>query len=101
MDLTFDFSVGIPSDTVRVVIRASDRSGQLMVASLAGKRRQLSDAQLLRVFVTHPLVTLKVVAAIHWQALRLWNKGLRLFPHPRPPDAGFSVSHPNAHGDTQ
>jgi DUF1365 family protein len=48
---------------------------------------------LLRVFITHPLLTLKVVAAIHWQALRLWIKRVPLHPHPGP--AADPLSLPN------
>jgi DUF1365 family protein len=36
----------------------------------------------LRSFFALPLVTLKIVAAIHWEALRLWLKGARLAPRP-------------------
>jgi hypothetical protein len=45
-------------------------------------RRALTATVLLRSFCSLPLVTLKIVAAIHWQALRLWLKGARLVPRP-------------------
>jgi hypothetical protein len=57
----------------------------VIVASLAGKRRLLTDAALARVFFTHPLLTLKVVAGIHWDALKLWLKGVKLQPRPPAP----------------
>ncbi len=44
-------------------------------ASFAAERRPLSDAGLVRLLATYPLVTAKVVGAIHWEALRLWVKG--------------------------
>jgi hypothetical protein len=40
----------------------------------------LTAAALLRSFFSLPLVTFKIVAAIHWEALRLWLKGIRLVP---------------------
>jgi DUF1365 family protein len=40
----------------------------------------LTTAALLRSFLSLPLVTFKIVAAIHWEALRLWLKGTRLVP---------------------
>ena len=46
----------------------------------------LTDAALLRAFAGVPFLTLKVMGAIHWQALRLWWKGLRLKERPAPPD---------------
>jgi DUF1365 family protein len=44
---------------------------------VSGRRRALTTAALLRSFFALPLVTLKIVAAIHWEALRLWLKGAR------------------------
>jgi hypothetical protein len=52
--------------------------GPLLAATFIGTRRDLTDAALLRAFVALPLVTVKIVAAIHWEALRLWLKGARL-----------------------
>jgi len=47
-----------------------------------GRRRPLTTSLLLRAFAALPLVTLKIVAAIHCQALRLWLKDTRLAPRP-------------------
>jgi DUF1365 family protein len=47
-----------------------------------GRRRALTKSALLRSFFALPLVILKIVAAIHWEALRLWLKGARLVPRP-------------------
>ena len=43
-----------------------------------------TQGALLSAFVRYPLLTLKVIAGIHWEALRLWGKGLRLVDRPRP-----------------
>jgi len=61
------------------------RSGALS-ATFKGRRRALTTAALLRAFFALPLATLKIVAAIHWEAVRLRLKGTRLVP--RPNDAG-------------
>jgi DUF1365 family protein len=45
----------------------------------------------LRQFLTLPLITIKVVAAIHWEALRLWLKGIRLVPRPAPPANAVTI----------
>ena len=63
----------------------------MLVAALSGSRIALTDGALLRVLLTHPLLTLKVVGAIHWHALRMLLKGLRLRPRPRPPAAPVTV----------
>ena len=65
---------------VKLRILETDRDGPLLAATFNGRRRALTTAQLLRSFFALPLVTLKIVAAIHWEALRLWLKGARLVP---------------------
>jgi DUF1365 family protein len=93
MDLTYDFTVVEPGETVRVVVRGSDHDGPMIVASLTGARVPLTDARLLGVFFSHPLMTLKVIAAIHWEAVRLWMRGLRLYPRPSPPSEPVTAAH--------
>lgn len=83
MDLTYDFRIAPPSDKVSLVVSAGNREGPVLVASLAGERRALSDRTIALALLTHPLLTLKVVGAIHWQAVKIWWKGIQL--HPRPP----------------
>jgi len=90
MDMSYEFRVLPPDERVVVSILGSDSSGPLIVASLAGSQRPLNDAALLRVFLTHPLLTLKVVAGIHWEALWLWLKGVRLVPR-RPSTVSFTI----------
>lgn len=90
LDLHYRFRVRPPGDSLRVGIQACDAQGPLLVASLDARRRPLTDAALLRAFFSHPLLTLKVVGAIHWQALKLWCKGLRI--HPLPPAPAVPVS---------
>lgn len=85
MDMRYDFSVIEPGATVRVIVRGSDSSGDLIVASLLGQRAPLTDMALLKLLFTHPLMTLKVTLGIHWEALRLWLKGVRLQPKPAAP----------------
>jgi DUF1365 family protein len=62
-------------------------------------RRSLTAVALLRAFLAPPLVTLKNVAAIHWEALRLWLKGARLVPRPNAAAAnantGLAISEPH------
>ena len=79
-----------PGDTV-LIVRGSDAHGRLITAVLSGKRTELSDAALLRLLATHPLLTLKVTAAIHWHALRLLAKRISWRPHPAAPEPPFSL----------
>src|SRR3984957_20308075 len=83
MDMDYTFRVAVPDQRVMVAIRAADNDGLLLAAALTGERSALTDAALLRALATHPLLTLKVLGAIHWHALRLLLKGLK--PRPLPP----------------
>jgi uncharacterized protein len=87
MDMTYQFRVAAPAERIAVAISAAKTEGVQMFAALAGRRRDVSDAALLRLLASHPLLTLKVVGAIHWHALRLLLKGIKLRRHPAPPYA--------------
>jgi len=91
MDMSYTFRVAVPDQRVMVAIRAADKDGLLLAAALTGERIALTDAALLRALLTHPLLTLKVVGAIHWHALRLLLKGLKLRPRPSPPATPVTV----------
>ena len=49
--------------------------------AFAGERRPLTDGTLLKMLFAYPLMTLKVVVAIHYEAVRLMLKGVRRHPH--------------------
>jgi DUF1365 family protein len=52
------------------------------VASLDLRRRELDGGNLARMLLCYPPITLKAVAGIYWQALRLWIEGATFYPHP-------------------
>lgn len=81
----YDFRLTPPGERMVVSIRHTTAEGLLLVASQSGRRRPLDDRSLLGVLLGYPLLTLKVIAAIHWQALRLWAKGARPLRRPPPP----------------
>ncbi|MEM8811668.1 MAG: DUF1365 domain-containing protein [Pseudomonadota bacterium] len=81
MEGRYLFSVTQPGETLSVVINQHDTAGQLLVASFKARRRSFTDATLARALIAYPFMTLKVMAAIHWEALKLWMKGLQVFPH--------------------
>jgi DUF1365 family protein len=85
MDLHYDFRITQPGDRISVAIRARNGRRPAMVAVLRAERRELSDAALLSSLVSVGAVTLKVTAAIHWEAFRLWLKRIRLRPRPAAP----------------
>lgn len=81
MDMSYTFRVSLPGEHVSVAIHGKERGEPIIAASLSGDRQELSEAALLKAFITHPLLTLKVIAAIHWHALRLVLKGFRVHAH--------------------
>jgi DUF1365 family protein len=82
MAMRYHFRVSTPGEQVKLRILETDQDGPLLAATFSGRRRALTTSALLRSFFSLPLVTLKIVAAIHWEALRLWLKGMRLVERP-------------------
>jgi DUF1365 family protein len=80
MAMRYHFRVMPPGECVKLRILATDGEGPLLAATFTGRRSALDTAGLLRSLFALPLVTLKIVAAIHWEAVRLWLKGARLVP---------------------
>lgn len=84
MELSYDFTITPPEARVVVAVSAGDAEGPVLDACFAGRRRPFTDGALLAALATYPAMTLKVILAIHWEALKLWLGGLRLVPRRRP-----------------
>ena len=93
MAMTYAFRLTEPGETLSTAIQGRDGAGRLLIAAaFAGARRRLDDRTLSWAFAAFPLLTLKVVAAIHWEAARLALKGLRLLPRPTAPARAVTVA---------
>jgi DUF1365 family protein len=92
MDMDYAFRVVPPAATLGIAITGSDADGTLITAVLSAKRQDLTDAALLRAFLATPLVTLKVVAGIGWEAAKLWLKGVPVRRRPAPPGCPVTTS---------
>ena len=77
MAQTYRFDVAPPGERLSLRIRQHGEDGEVLIATQTGRGMPATDAAMLRAVATHPLMTLKVVAAIHWEALRLALKGVR------------------------
>ncbi len=86
----YRFRFDSPEARLKLVIAEADGEGDFLVASHTARRRALSDTALLGAFLVYPLVAIKVIAGIHWEAFKLWLKGARIMPRPAPPNAGVS-----------
>ncbi len=67
-----------PGHEAVVAVLLRDGDGALIKTHFRGTERPLTDASLARVALAYPLMTLKIMAAIHYEALRLWLKGIPL-----------------------
>lgn len=74
----YSFRITDPSDRALVAVLLSDGDGALIKTHFLGKREDLTDARIARLLVRYPLLTLKVISAIHYEALKLWLKGVPL-----------------------
>jgi DUF1365 family protein len=93
MAMRYQFLVSPPAERVKLRILESDREGPLLAATFSGTRHALTTAALLRSFCALPLLTFKIIAAIHWEALRLWLKGARLVPRHHAAAANAAFKH--------
>ncbi len=91
MEMRYAFRVTPPGDRVSIAITGSDAGGPIITAVHTAERRPLTDAALARVFVTHPLLTLKVVGGILWEAAKLWTKGVPVHARPASPPNPVTV----------
>jgi DUF1365 family protein len=94
MNLSYAFRVRPPGERFSLSIDVSDAEGLMMTARQNARREPLTDRALLRLFFAFPFVTARVILGIHWEALKLWAKGVRLRPRPPPPAEAISFATP-------
>ncbi len=92
MDMNYEFKLTTPGGTIATVVNGSDPAGEpLIFAAFTGRRREFTDQALVAVLLAYPFLTLGVVVAIHWEALKLFLKGVKLRDRPPPPSAALTV----------
>jgi hypothetical protein len=92
MDLAYAFRILRPDANVMVAVDVSDGDRPVLSASFVGERRELSDRALISAWLTHPWMTLGVLAAIHLEALKIWLKGEKVRVRPPPPAHAVTVA---------
>ncbi len=78
METFYNFRLIKPGNKISVLIKQRDSKGPLLIAQQTGKKIRLNNKNLFYEFITHPLMSFKIIAAIHFEAFRLWIKGVSL-----------------------
>ena len=78
MKTFYNFRLPKPSQKINVLIKQSDNKNTLLIARQVGKRVKLNSKNLFLEFLKHPFMSFKVIMAIHFEASRLWLKGVKL-----------------------
>jgi uncharacterized protein len=87
MPMTYHFRLKPPTDVCAIRILENDQHGPILAASFIGRYRAMSGASAFRVFLRNPFLPVKIVGGIHFEAAKLWFKGIRFFTRPAPPPA--------------
>jgi DUF1365 family protein len=95
LELMFDFKLRLPGEYLEIHVDDHDSEGRVLITRLNGERREMTDAALLSAFIRYPLVTLRVIFLIHYNALRLWMKGLSVNRKADQPDLQRGVYRPH------
>ena len=77
MKTFYNFRLLKPGNIINVFIKQTDADGILLIACQVGKRLELNSKNLFFQFLKHPLMSFKVILAIHFEAFRLWSKGIK------------------------
>ena len=77
MDCTYFFRILKPSEKISVIIDQYDEEGKLLYASQDGDRIEFNNKNLVLSYLRHPLMTFKIIVAIHFEAFKLWTKGIK------------------------
>ncbi|MBT8441657.1 MAG: DUF1365 domain-containing protein, partial [Gammaproteobacteria bacterium] len=81
MDVGYRWRFSMQARRLFVHMETANAGARNFDASLSLARTEITGRSLARVLVTHPLMTVKVITAIYWQALRLWIKGAPVYDH--------------------
>ncbi len=94
----YSFNLTTPGEQLGLGVALRDAGGPLLKAHFAARGRPLTDRALLGALLRTGWLTAKVMTGIHYEALRLWAKGLRLKPRPRGPVSAVSHGVPIRQG---
>ena len=77
MDCVYFFRLLKPGNTISVIIDQNDKEGKILYASQDGVKSEINNSNLTKSYLKHPLMTFKIILAIHFEAFKLWSKGIK------------------------
>ena len=89
----YTFKFDDPAEHLRLGVQQNENDAPTLYTSFSGAKKSFTALNLLKAFVKYPLMTLKVITAIHWEALKLWMKGAKYIPRPKRPNVSFTAAH--------
>lgn len=82
MNQLYNWRLTEPGRKLAVHMENMETGEKVFDATMCLSRTAIDSRSLFRVLVQYPMMTTRVVAAIHWQAIKLWLKGCTHYPHP-------------------
>ena len=77
MNCIYFFRILKPGNKISVIIDQNDKDGKILYASQDGVKSELTNVNLIKSYLKHPLMTFKIILAIHFEAFRIWTKGIK------------------------
>jgi len=77
MNCVYFFRLLKPGNKISVIIDQNDKEGKILYASQDGVKSELNNSTLIKTYLKHPLMTFKIILAIHFEAFKLWTKGIK------------------------
>jgi hypothetical protein len=77
MNCVYFFRLLKPGNKISVIIDQNDEGGKILFASQDGIKNELNNKTLIKIYLKHPLMTFKIILAIHYEAFKLWIKGIK------------------------
>ena len=77
MDCIYFFRLLKPGNKISIIIDQNDKEGKILYASQDGIRSEITNANFIKSYLKHPLMTFKIILAIHYEAFKLWSKGIK------------------------
>ncbi len=77
MNCKYFFRLLKPGEKISVIIDQYQADEKILYASQDGKRVDFNSKELIKSYIKHPLMTFKIISAIHFEAFKLWIKGIK------------------------